>query len=526
MINVRQWRHMVEHSVQTDHKKEFVWLPLPAVMSAWGFVTALVHLAAQTFPEYIVGWWLYPTLIAAAFAGTYAPLFREATSLQVGRFFVGAGWLLLPIVIGSGIGFIQGDLVLNSLLYNGVFPGVFLLTSYSVATMLGDVLSNMFPVGEVDSAYDDAALAARAQNVWHQIIRFLFKKWLFLALLATALVEGVFGISIVLAWPVVLWACFGFLGSLIVLVAVHIAMKRRTWRAVSDELRITRQPTWHHRFPYSLLVVSAVLALMLPANISPIARYGVGTMFGRLSDIIAPLVIPTERSKKPSTNKGEWAEALRQRVIALFDNENATGWLNHVGSPIRVMILLLFIGSGAFAAWRLYRWLRLGPKKERSTTRYAQRGLLAELLYWLRERFRSFIRVLFGVWHDAAGRFMQNEANKTKSKKKKLRDENQSIPEDMGKITQLFIHFLRRLQRLGYPREQSETPREFAKRIAQIRPETADELTNVTELYSEVRYRPKWDAPFLQRTYTQLAQSIKRVLQTIQRKNEGQQQED
>ena len=56
-------------------------------------------------------------------------------------------------------------------------------------------------------------------------------------------------------------------------------------------------------------------------------------------------------------------------------------------------------------------------------------------------------------------------------------------------LDQLFIRFCERMERAGVKRESGEGPRDFAQRIALLRPELVDEVTSITALYEVQRYK-------------------------------------
>jgi len=67
------------------------------------------------------------------------------------------------------------------------------------------------------------------------------------------------------------------------------------------------------------------------------------------------------------------------------------------------------------------------------------------------------------------------------------------------KAQQLYLKFCAKLSKKGIVREMHEGPQDFAARVAQIKPQLASPIANITELYVTLRYTKQIDAGALQR---------------------------
>ncbi len=66
--------------------------------------------------------------------------------------------------------------------------------------------------------------------------------------------------------------------------------------------------------------------------------------------------------------------------------------------------------------------------------------------------------------------------------------------ERIDPVVARYRRFCHQFNRLGIAYRESETPAQFAQRVIERRPEIADELTRITELYYRLRYRPQRSA--------------------------------
>lgn len=496
-----------------------------AFISSLGSVTAMAYTiaAAQLLFQltYSPGAWFYLLVVLAAVSGAAMPLLHETYEVPVGRFVVGMGWFLLPAVLGSSSAALADGWTWTDLLFQGVAPGVLLLTGYVVATTLGDGCALMVPKAQPETPEDFRSLAGQCRKGVTQLLATSFKAWLLLLVFDSLVAEGFLGTPTRTPILAGIFAATGLCGNVAMLALAHLHTAHVAWRGHGDEVAVEVDRI---RWQDLLLVCGGVaaVALIAPANVSPIARQGLSNFFVGLNDLLAPLFVPGRRRTASSGDDGGFWQRLSE---LLFPGTDATGEAtgSFVSFVLNALFLAVLLAAVAYAVWRLLGWSRPKGQQRDEGPGYGDRGILRELFSWLWGRLRSW----FGGFTHWVGRLTGLTGGREAKKRRRhlfRRREGEEVEEGghpVLRIRRLFARLLRDLGRAGYPRGADETPYEYAGRVSALRPDAGADLDEVVAVYVEARYSPEPPLSFLERAYAALKESVGRLLRVIRRKSVG-----
>lgn len=520
-MSVRTIRNRFEESAR--QQKDFqvrVGVPLLAVVSAFAFGIALSESVLPIIPGAFAAWWFYPLLLLVVTSGVAAPLVREAWEINLGRFLLGGAWLVVPALIGSISAMMQGGWEVDRLMIQGIVPGVLFLFSFVMATSLGDGCVLLTDEGEDENATQMEMSARRGTNGAKQLAKSSFTSWVLLAFVGTARTESLLGMQEAsgLGWAPLIAAAVGVMATLGMLHMAHVHNLRRTWAAQGDDqLVMLGQARWREAAP--LVGIVAFFAWLLPSNISPVAHLGFRGFFVRLNELVAPWFVAGQRSGGSGSSTG-FLGRLAELIIPRVEGDGGEAGAYILGTLGNAVMLLLIILATAVVIWRIVRLLRTRGAEPSEGPSYQDRGILIEFILWLWGQ----IRAMFSAVSSWADGLVGQQGAESLGKRKRARKRRMSREDDEAggpavRIRKLFARMLMQLGRMGYPREKTETPFEYAGRVAQVRPDAQNELEETTRIYVKARYSPDMEPTGLERAFEALKHSIGRLIEVIRRKS-------
>lgn len=505
---------MIDLRELTDGRRREI--PLVAALSAFLYGFTLAHTIAAYFPGIGLAWWFYGLLLVVAWTGVTLPIRRDTDGTNVGRLMLGLVWLVAPTVIGSIAAVLHGGWGIDELLLRGVLPGAFLLGSFVMASSLGDACVLLLPLGEAE--VEAEVEARRSSTGFHQLVTASFKGWILLALIGSGLVDAVITVpgAAVSRWTIGLGAAAGLAATLFTLYLGH--MRQREWTYASDaEEHVVVSGRAGGQAVLSLAVGIGLLAAVIPANLSPIARHGMGGFFQWLTDRIAPLFVPGRRPSRGSGGDG-FIDRLTEGLLSRFVGGDGAGEVAPgVSLVIGYMLTVVLIAGTAYVLWRFIRLMQLRGSEPEGGARYREGSLLKELIVWLWDRLRGLFRAV-SSWADARARGGDGGTKRTRTRRRKEGRDDRTLGPAL-RIRALFARWLHQMARLGYPREGNETPYEYARRVTELRPDARAEVEETAAIYVKARYSPEQEVPVLERAYQALKASVSEALQAIRRKS-------
>lgn len=490
-------------------------IPFTAACSAFAYGFTLAQTAAAYFPGIGLTWWLYLLLMAAAGIGVTLPLRREGEGANVGRLMIGFMLLLAPSVLGSLAAVVRGGWTIDELLLRGALPGGILLGAFVMASSLGDACVLLVPLGE--AAVQAEVEARRSQEGFRQLLAVSFKGWIILALIGSGLVDAMFRLSGLTfpRWGIALGAAIGAAATLTALHLAHVRLQRWLHAAEGDDQVLLMEGGLRQVvLPFALGV--ALVAAALPANLSPLARHGVGGFFQRLTEWAAPLFVPGSRPGR--TGGGGFMDRLTEALLSPFtEGTGSTEAVAGLSAVLAYVMTVAVLVAVAYALWRFVRLMQLRRPEDEGGARYKEGSLLLELIRWLWDHLRGLFRTI-ASW--AEGQAASGEARKKKARRRRGREGQDDF--NLGpalRIRALFARWLRQMAGLGYPRQRDETPYEYARRVTRLRPDAETELQRTADIYVKARYSPEQEHSVLERAYKALRGAVSDALQAIRRKS-------
>lgn len=511
------------------HPVELLAVPLAAALTAFGFGAAASHLVVALTPMALFPWWLYLTMAAASLSGVYLTVLFEALGLRLASRSVEAGfWLLGPTVVGALLAAWGDGWGWHETVSLGLLPGLFTMIAWSYAVLLGGGCARLRPPWDrkempesVRRRMEEEELrrdtfGEREERLARDALARQGTGALVLLVAATALatyISSEFGLRPVGPAAAILGAlCFA--GTLALHSAVELANLKRSWQeAELDGIGWVLLGWARGTAPFIALFV--LLALLAPADVSPLARDGVGSWFESLSERIAPWFVRQDFAPPHQVEEVRGIPLLELLFTRLDGVQFATPWMQTVWGWLVWGFRGFLLFALGFAVWRLLKWLRLGKSREAGSAPGRDAGLIRQLFAWLRHILQAVVGMARGWAHEAV-------QGATERAKVSLRDllrlkrtatTEETAPSDPRlRVRFLFRRLLQRYRHRGIPRQPGETAYEFARRVEALDPEQSDDsLRLATDAYVKARYRQRLDMSLAERAVKLLEDAMRSV---------------
>jgi len=282
-------------------------------------------------------------------------------------------------------------------------------------------------------------------------------------------------------WSAVTAASFGAAlcvsAGLVQLSWAGFVIERRRWQADSETVISDRIDSARWRNSWRMVLTPSVLAMVLPANISPLARLTFDDLFLRMNAVVAPFFVRTGPADSRSSSE------LAERMAEGLDRPPQLS----VGSLVGIVLTVVAV---LWAIRRLLPLMSVG-KTERIGWWERDQGVLR----WLWELLREW-------WKKLTGRRIDGEEHKTSRlrtvgsakglRASRGRRMTRRIPSEPRAVVRfLYARFLERAASRGWKRRADETAGEFGARMAvELSPGGAEAVVGLTGVYESVRYGP------------------------------------
>jgi hypothetical protein len=499
-----------------DHYLPLVVVPLILVGSAFGFGCAVGQMMVPLIPEAGMAWWLYLLVFMASFGGLMGSVYYWALGLTMAKRGVE---LLFWVLTSSGLSWLTGSDSISYLL----FSTTVVLSGWVYGVIIGLDCSHITPPWEKREPPAEVARRLGHQAELREIygikpqklavgliirhsLRGLLVLLVFYLFIANLSFGSVFpNLSFALFALIHLSCTLGAL-SLLYLHQLKLLWKERDIYPARMVFR-----TWL-KTACGIIVLGSLVALILPADLSPLAGLGFYNLMESLNQRLAPMFVPSyDSAQRPSVSDQE--PLLFKWIKSWFlSSEASLGGRSQVLPWILVLLMFILIGVIVYVARKALR-LNRGGREEKGFS-LLKGNILIEFFQWLFGWIKRWSRKIFG--------FIHPEPVKEEQKKRRgaiLRiDEVKESPtpqEDSWHIRRLFVRVLIALKNNGYSRKTGETAWEFTERVNSNKPELASDLGMLTEAYLKARYAKK--ARFSLTFLDHLEKTVSKVLKTIVR---------
>lgn len=440
--------------------------PLLAVLLAWGIGVGAVGSLWCVSPVFHFSPWALCTLVVPAAGGFYLTYLFDLLE-------IGLGWrtidALLQVALGVGV---FGTVATSSY---GLLAGLAATAAaWTTGIRLGSDLVAFRPDRLVPGYHVDGQLYHEGL---HRLVKHILTLLAWASLLAGLAARWR---SDAIGWSAPLTAGAGAaaaVASAITLMGwARRTVDRRWWETENAFVYGSVDQAWV-RWTWQVAAGFAGVALVLPAGLSPLSSLPFGTLFARISAVVAPFFVRggRQRGRAPS-RLGE------KLATAVFDSEAAGAW----DGPVRAGAALLMLALVLALLWALYRFwplLRTG-EQQRPLGHDKDKGFWRWLWSSLLGLFRRATANLFAPTQ-AGERSRERPAGLRKRQRIKRR-----VPtEPQALVRFLFGLFLERGASRGRGRGNVETAGEYQLRLAHdLPPAGAEAVSDLTGVYERVRY--------------------------------------
>ncbi len=439
----------------------FLYTPLLAILTAIGAGLVVAGSLSSLAPSWRFSPWALLALVLPALTGFFLTYLHDMLQVRL-------GWRTLEIVLLS----LLAVAVFSSASATpvGVVSGlVSVATVWIVAVRIGSDLLSLRPDRlQAAQLIQGTALLTRH----HAYLVFV------LCMAAGVLNRLQSGL---VAWPTVIVATLGAAlctaAALTQVSWARFVVERCQWQqddaVISDKLA----SVWWRK-SRQVAIVTSLIGVILPANLSPLAHLSFDTLFVRMNAMVAPFFVreAAADSRARSELAGRLAEGL--------DTAQPSGLGYALGSFVLMLVLVVTV------LWVIKRFLPMmgvGAQERKGTWEREQglwRCLWQSLLSWWR---RMTGLLLEG---DAASESRKMMAILRRREGSRSRRVRRSVPtEPRASIRFFYARFLERTAARGWMRRDDETAGEFGERLSEgLSPSGAHAAARLTDVYESVRY--------------------------------------
>lgn len=439
----------------------FIYTPLLAMLTAIGAGLAVAGSFWHLAPSWRFPPWALSALVLPAFTGFYLTYLHDLLQVRL-------GWRVLEVLLQS----LFALAVFTSVGATpwGVVSGLAsVATVWVVAIRIGSDLLCFRP-DRLQTAQLLQGTALLARHHAHLILVLCIAAGVFSRFqsgLVTRPVTLVTALGAALCVGAALtqmsWACF--------------VVERSRWQhdeaMVSDRLA----PTWWRRSWHATFGISLV-GVLLPANLSPLARLSFDTLFYQMNARVAPFFVreAVADSRAPSELAGRIAEGL--------DASRPSGLGYTLGSFVLMLVLVVTVLR---IIKRLLSIMGAGTQ-ERMGTWERERGLWR----WLWESLLDWWRRMTGLLlegREGSGSHGMTLTFRRRQGSLDRRAPTRAPSEPRASIRFLYARFLERAAARGWIRQADETAGEFGERLSEeLSPSGVQAVAGLTDVYESVRY--------------------------------------
>jgi hypothetical protein len=442
----------------TSDRAAFLYVPALAILTALGAGLTVAGCFWHLPPAWHFSPWALAVLVLPACTGFFLTYFHDLLQVRL-------GWRALEVLLQFLLSLAAFSTAGVSVY--GILSGLMTsATVWVIAVRVGSDLLFLRP----DRLQEEQIGPGHRRLVKHHGYLML--------LLCTA--AGVFARyrSEPVVWSAVTAAAFGAAlcvsAGLVQLSWAAFVIERQQWRAGGEAVISDRLASARWRDAWRMVLTPGVIAMILPANISPLARLTFDSLFERINTVVAPFFVRTGPADSRSSSE------LAERLAESLDAPHQFSFGSYAAMLLTVLAVL----------WVIKRFLPLMgvSRAERLGWWERDRGLLRWLWDVLREWWRRMTgRLLEGEARDAS--HMQTETLADPRISGGQRRGRRVPSEPRALVRFLYARFLERAAGRGWRRRADETAGEFGARMAdELSPGGAEAMTGLTGVYESVRY--------------------------------------